>query len=60
VSDTNETITADDLNQHLRQFVNNGKLKSFAIPKEYRFVNELPRTSAGKVDKKKLNADQRL
>ena len=54
VSNLNETITADDLNQYLRQFVNNGKLKSFAMPKEYRFVNELPRTSAGKIDKKKI------
>src|ERR1700754_147000 len=54
VSNTNETITADKLNQYLRQFVDNGKLKSFAMPKEYRFVDELPRTSAGKIDKKKV------
>lgn len=56
VSNVNETITADELNQHLRQFVNSGKLKSFAMPKEYRFVGELPLTSAGKVDKKKIRA----
>jgi fatty-acyl-CoA synthase len=53
----NETITASDLNQFLRQFVNNGKLKSFAMPKKYRFVSDLPRTSAGKVDKKKIRTN---
>jgi len=57
VSNKNETITANDLNQYLRQFVNNGKLKSFAMPKEYRFVSELPRTSAGKIDKKKIRTN---
>ena len=56
LSNGNETITADDLNQFLRRFVNSGKLKSFAVPKEYRFVKELPRTSAGKIDKKKIRA----
>ena len=57
VSNIKETITANDLNQYLRQFVNNGKLKSFAMPKEYRFVSELPMTSAGKVDKKKIRTN---
>jgi fatty-acyl-CoA synthase len=57
VSNLNESVTADELNQYLRQFVNSGKLKSFAMPKEYRFVNELPRTSAGKIDKKKIRTN---
>ncbi len=52
----NENITSENLNQHLQQFVDSGKIKSFAIPKEYRFVTELPRTSAGKIDKKKIRA----
>jgi fatty-acyl-CoA synthase len=52
----NTTISADKLNQHLQQFVQNGKIKSFAIPKDYRFVKELPRTSVGKIDKKKIRA----
>jgi fatty-acyl-CoA synthase len=50
----NESITRESLNQHLQQFVDSGKIKSFAIPKEYRFVTELPKTSAGKIDKKKI------
>ena len=52
----NESITRESLNQHLQQFVDSGKIKSFAIPKEYRFVTELPMTSAGKIDKKKIRA----
>ena len=58
VPNANETITTDSLNQYLKQFVNTGKLKSFAVPKEYRFVNELPMTSAGKVDKKKIRTQR--
>jgi fatty-acyl-CoA synthase len=54
VPNIHATLTADDLNQYLRQFVNNGELKSFAMPAAYRFVSELPRTSAGKIDKKKI------
>ena len=54
VTNINETVTANDLNQFLRQFVDSGQLKSFAIPVAYRFVSDLPRTSAGKVDKKKI------
>jgi len=33
-----------------------GKIKSFAVPKEYHFISELPKTSAGKIDKKKIKA----
>ena len=52
----NETVTAEKLNQHLQQFVKTGKIKSFAIPRQYRFVPEIPKTSAGKIDKKKLRS----
>lgn len=51
-----KSITAEILNQHLQQFVVSGKIKSIAIPKEYRFVSEMPKTSAGKIDKKKIRA----
>lgn len=56
VSKPGKSINEKTLNQHLQQFVTSGKIKSFAIPKEYRFVSELPRTSAGKIDKKKIKA----
>jgi fatty-acyl-CoA synthase len=50
----NESIDENSLIQHLQQFVTSGKIKSFAVPKEYRFVSTLPKTSAGKIDKKKI------
>jgi fatty-acyl-CoA synthase len=54
VTRENATVSAEKLSQHLQQFVETGKIKSFAIPREYRFVTEIPKTSAGKIDKKKL------
>jgi fatty-acyl-CoA synthase len=56
----NASITESDVNQHLQQFMNAGVIKSFAIPKEYRFVSGLPRTSAGKIDKKKIKLNLSL
>jgi fatty-acyl-CoA synthase len=52
----NEKIDEKELSSYLKQFVSSGKIKSFAIPKEYRFVPGLPKTSAGKIDKKRLRA----
>jgi fatty-acyl-CoA synthase len=52
----NERINEKKLIQYLQQFVTSGKIKSFAVPKEYHFVSGLPKTSAGKIDKKKLKA----
>jgi fatty-acyl-CoA synthase len=56
VPKANTSISADHLNQYLQQFVTSGKIKSFALPKDYRFVKKLPRTSVGKIDKKKIKA----
>ena len=56
VQKPNERINEKNLIQHLQQFVTSGKIKSFAIPKDYRFVPTLPKNSAGKIDKKKIRA----
>jgi fatty-acyl-CoA synthase len=52
----NEHIEEKELIQYLKLFVNTGKIKSFAIPRDFRFVSLLPKNSAGKIDKKKLRA----
>jgi len=39
---------------HLNVFVQNGSLSKFAIPERIVFVDTLPETSLGKIDKKKL------
>jgi fatty-acyl-CoA synthase len=56
VPKANESINEKSLIEHLKQFVTSGKIKSFAIPEEYHFVSELLKTSAGKIDKKKIKA----
>ncbi|MNM34876.1 Long-chain-fatty-acid--CoA ligase [compost metagenome] len=40
------------LAQHLQPFVDNGRLNKWAIPRQVRCVDEIPKTSVGKIDKK--------
>ncbi len=47
-------LTGDQLKQHLEQFVAQGKLIRWAVPDRYEFVDEIPKTSVGKIDKKVL------
>ncbi|WP_420588484.1 fatty acid--CoA ligase [Bacterioplanoides sp.] len=39
---------------HLEQFVKAGKINKWAIPQVIDFVNEIPKTSVGKIDKKRI------
>jgi len=43
--------------EHLQQFVDSGDIEKWAIPDTVTCVKEIPRTSVGKVDKKKIRAD---
>jgi fatty-acyl-CoA synthase len=54
VPEPNESISKKKLFDYLQHFVTSGKIKSFAVPKDYDFVSDLPKTSAGKIDKKKI------
>ncbi len=38
----------------MKKFVQEGKLPKYGIPDRYEFVNEIPKTSVGKLDKKVL------
>jgi fatty-acyl-CoA synthase len=49
-----ETVTAETMQAHLRRFVAEGTIASWAVPDEYEVVDALPRTSVGKIDKKVL------
>jgi len=40
------------LEAHLQQFVEGGRINRWAIPKQFKFVAEIPKTSVGKIDKK--------
>lgn len=47
-------ISAEDLKAHLAQYVEEGKITDWAIPEQFSFVDELPKTSVGKLDKTSL------
>jgi fatty-acyl-CoA synthase len=42
---------------HLQQFIDNGHINKWAIPKEIRVVDDIPKTSVGKIDKKLIRAE---
>jgi len=50
---------ADEMRAILRERIKQGKLPPYAIPEEIRFVDELPRTSVGKLNKKLLRQNMR-
>jgi fatty-acyl-CoA synthase len=49
-------ISEDELNEHMAQFVKNGKILKWWIPDQFIFVDEIPRTSVGKFDKKVMRS----
>lgn len=52
VDDTDSTVT--EIRDVLRQRISEGKLPPYAIPDQIHFVDALPRTSVGKLNKKHL------
>jgi fatty-acyl-CoA synthase len=46
------------LETHLHQFVESGRINKWAIPKQFKFVAEIPRTSVGKINKKLIRESQ--
>ncbi len=59
VTKENEEVTAEDLQQFLQQFVENGTINKWAIPSRIDFVEAIPKTSVGKIDKKRIRAEYR-
>ncbi|OPX39763.1 MAG: hypothetical protein B1H11_02185 [Desulfobacteraceae bacterium 4484_190.1] len=45
-------ISENELKQYMAQFVEEGKLLKWWIPEKFLFVNEIPKTSVGKLNKK--------
>jgi fatty-acyl-CoA synthase len=54
VEDACERMTAEAMREHLGKYVADGTIAGWALPDKYEFVDELPRTSVGKIDKKVL------
>ena len=51
-----QSVDVDSLKAHLQKYVDEGVIAKWAIPERYEFVDELPKTSVGKIDKKVLRA----
>jgi fatty-acyl-CoA synthase len=47
-------ISEEELSEHMTQYVKEGKILKWWIPKKFIFVDEIPRTSVGKPDKKAM------
>jgi fatty-acyl-CoA synthase len=53
-SDGAEDVTDLDIKAHLKTFVDKGVISKFGIPGQILFVDQLARTSVGKINKKEL------
>jgi len=54
-----EEVAAEDIQQFLQQFVDDGTINKWAIPSRIDFVEAIPKTSVGKLDKKRIRAEYR-
>ncbi|MGL6244149.1 fatty acid--CoA ligase [Pseudomonas sp.] len=55
-----ERIDASVLETHLHQYVQSGRINRWAIPRQIRFVDEIPKTSVGKINKRLIRENERL
>ncbi|SDW36718.1 fatty acid--CoA ligase [Marinobacter mobilis] len=46
------TASAEDIQEHLKQYVASGDINKWAIPEQIDFVEDIPKTSVGKINKK--------
>ena len=54
------SIGRDEIRAHVMRSVEKGLISKFAMPDRVEFVDALPLTSVGKIDKKKLRAEYRV
>jgi fatty-acyl-CoA synthase len=47
-------VTSEDFKKFMQKFAEDGKLPKYRVPELYEFVDEIPKTSVGKLDKKEL------
>lgn len=52
-----QTLDAKALKEHLKPFVEQGHINKWAIPSQIAVVTEIPKTSVGKLDKKRIRVD---
>ena len=54
------TLTIDQVREHIRTFIQKGQISKWAMPEQIEFVDAIPKTSVGKIDKKKIRTNIRL
>lgn len=52
-----QALDAKALKEHLKPFVEQGHINKWAIPTQIALVTEIPKTSVGKLDKKRIRLD---
>ncbi|UTH35692.1 fatty acid--CoA ligase [Pseudomonas sp. KHPS1] len=52
-----QALDAKGLKEHLKPFVEQGHINKWAIPTQIALVTEVPKTSVGKLDKKRIRVD---
>lgn len=50
----NDKLSAEDFKRFMKKFADEGKLPKYGVPDRYEFVERIPKTSVGKLDKKVL------
>ena len=56
VAKPGESLTAESIRAHVGEFAAKGVVSRYAIPERVHFVEAIPRTSVGKLDKKAIRA----
>jgi fatty-acyl-CoA synthase len=56
VTKKGESLTAEAVCVHLSEFAAKGVISRYAVPKRVEFVDSIPKTSVGKLDKKTIRA----
>ncbi len=54
VTKNNVEIPIQELTNLMTLYIKSGKISKFAMPDRYKFLNSLPKTSVGKMDKKEM------
>lgn len=57
VAKDGQALDAGILKEHLKPFVEQGLINKWAIPSQIALVTEIPKTSVGKLDKKRIRVD---
>ncbi|AWY38641.1 fatty acid--CoA ligase [Pseudomonas putida] len=58
VCEPGQFVDKQMLEAHLQQFVACGRINKWAIPKQFKFVAEIPKTSVGKINKKLIRESE--